>query len=276
MFRSLVVYAVSVVALASAASAADMYRAPDAVGYKDGPAYVSVNWSGVYFGGYAGYGWGRSDTRGTLDPNSIFGSGAPNAQPAYNANMSPNLSPDGFSGGGTVGYNWQTGRIVFGAEAEFGALNLRDAATTSVTPTNHVNLTSFTKADTDWAATLRGRLGWSADRALFFATGGAAFRNFHLHQTNTYAGLLIEDVSISGHQTGWTAGGGVEYMLSSNWLGGSWSGKIEYLHMDFGTISGTDVIPIGPVNVSHSANLTVDVVHAGLNYHVGSVYEPLK
>ncbi len=247
-------------------------------GYKDVPAYT-VNWTGIYFGGYAGYAWGSSNTLGTLDPNSAFGNGAPVAQPAYNANMSPALNPDGFSGGGTIGYNWQVGRVVLGAEGEFGAFNLRDSAVTSVTPTGHVNLTSATQVDTDWAGTLRARLGWSFDRALIFATGGAAFTDVHFRQTNTYAGLGptgVEDVSLSANKTGWTAGGGVEYMLSSNWLGGSWSGKIEYLHMDFGSISGTGVLPIQPVNVSHSADLKADVVHAGLNYHLGNIYEPLK
>ena len=38
--------ALCVLAAASAPTfAADMYRAPDAGGYKDGPAYVGVNWS---------------------------------------------------------------------------------------------------------------------------------------------------------------------------------------------------------------------------------------
>ena len=45
----------SVVAIASA-NAADMY-VPGPGGYKDGPAYVTVNWSGLYVGVNGGYGW---------------------------------------------------------------------------------------------------------------------------------------------------------------------------------------------------------------------------
>ncbi|MGO8778119.1 MAG: outer membrane protein [Rhodomicrobium sp.] len=77
----------SVVAIASA-NAADMY-VPGPGGYKDGPAYVTVNWSGLYVGVNGGYGWNDKDS-------SIAG---------------------GF-GGGQIGYNLQRGNIVFGVEAD--------------------------------------------------------------------------------------------------------------------------------------------------------------
>jgi opacity protein-like surface antigen len=43
--------------------------------------------------------------------------------------------------------------------------------------------------------------------------------------------------TVFGHhagKTGWTAGGGVEAHL-----GGNWTGKIEYLYLDFGTVTST-------------------------------------
>ena len=80
----------SVVALASA-NAADIYRAPEAGGYKDGPAYVAVDWSGLYVGVNGGYGW--SD-------NSFY---------------------EGGFGGGQIGYNIQRGTFVFGLETDFEA-----------------------------------------------------------------------------------------------------------------------------------------------------------
>lgn len=73
----------------SPADAADMYGSPYA-GYKDGPAFTSVNWSGLYAGLNGGYGWAGA------------GSGV-----------------DGAFGGGQIGYNIQQGSIVFGVETDF-------------------------------------------------------------------------------------------------------------------------------------------------------------
>ena len=48
------------------ALAADIYRAPEAGGYKDGPAYAGVNWSGFYIGVNGGYAFSESATNGNL------------------------------------------------------------------------------------------------------------------------------------------------------------------------------------------------------------------
>ena len=56
--------ALCVLAAAAAPTlAADMYRAPDAGGYKDGPAYAGVNWSGFYIGVNGGYASSESATQ---------------------------------------------------------------------------------------------------------------------------------------------------------------------------------------------------------------------
>jgi outer membrane immunogenic protein len=230
------------------------------------PAHTEpvFSWTGFYLGGYAGYALGRADTAGALDPNSPFGSAAPDAQPVYNANMSPQLKPRGFTGGGTVGANWQTGVIVWGVEGDFGAFNLSNSATASATPPSHAGLTSSTSVSADRLGTVRGRVGWAFDRSLIFATAGAAFTNLGFQQTNTYATLGpagVENFSISNVRAGVAAGGGWEYMFAPRW-----SGKVEYLHLDFGTLTGSGVVPVQPVNVTHTTTFTADAVRAGINY----------
>jgi outer membrane immunogenic protein len=223
------------------------------------------NWSGFYLGGYAGYAAGSADTTGTLDPNNQFGNAAPPAaQPAYNANMSPGLKPRGFTGGGTVGANWQKGILVWGLEGDFGAFALSSSATTSVTPPGHVNLTSSTSVSADWLGTARGRVGLAFDHSLFYATAGAAFTDLSFRQTNTYATGLpggVESFSISNLRVGVAAGAGWEYMFLPDW-----SGKIEYLHLDFGTLTGGGVLEVQRVDVAHTTTFTADVVRAGVNY----------
>jgi outer membrane immunogenic protein len=226
------------------------------------------SWRGYYLGLYAGYSWGGADTTGTLDPNNPFGSDAPNAQSAYNANMSPRLKPAGFAGGGTVGANWQAGALVWGVEGDFGAFNLSGSATTSVTPQGvHSPLTSGTTVSADWLATVRGRVGWAFDRSLIYLTGGAAFTSTGFGQTNTYATLGplgVESFSVSNLRAGVAAGAGWEYAFAPNW-----SGKVEYLHLDFGTLTGSGVLAVQPVNVAHSTTFTADVARLGINYRFG-------
>jgi outer membrane immunogenic protein len=245
------------VLLAGPAFAADPVTKP---AYKE-PVF---SWTGLYLGGYAGYALGSADTTGTLDPSSPFGNDAPAAQPAYNANMSPRLKPGGFTGGGMVGANWQTGAIVWGVEGDFGAFNLSGSAPTSVTPPGHVNLTSSTAVSADWLGTVRGRVGGAVDRSLLYATAGAAFTNLGFRQANTYATLGpagVETFSMSNARVGLAGGAGWEYMFAPNW-----SGKIEYLHLAFGTLIGAGFIPTQPVSVTHSTTFTADVVRAGVNY----------
>ncbi len=255
--RKLLVLAGATALSAGPALAADLETKP------------AFSWTGLYVGGFAGYAGSRAGTTGTLDPNSPFGNGTPVAQPAYNANMSPGLKSSGFTGGGAVGANWQAANwhldaAVFGAEADFGAFRFSGSATASVTPPGHVNLTSSTSAGADWLGTVRWRFGWALDRSLIYGTVGAAFTNLGSRQTNTYAALGpagVEAFSISNVRLGLAAGAGWEYMFAPNW-----SGKIEYLHLDFQTLNGVGVLPIQPVNVSHATAFTADVVRAGINY----------
>ena len=110
--------------------------------------------------------------------------------------------------------------------------------------------------DVNWYGTVRGRLGYAFNNVLVYGTGGLAYGGVdsRIENSSTY--------KVSSTNTGWTAGGGVEYMFAPNW-----SGKIEYLHIDLGWT---------PEPLSLKSETEFDVVRAGVNYHVGSVYQPLK
>ena len=78
------------------------------------------------------------------------------------------ISTSGGLVGGTVGYNYQYDRAVFGVEGDIDWANINGGTTTAGCP-----LGCQTK-DT-WLSTVRGRLGYAAGRFMPFVTGGGAF-----------------------------------------------------------------------------------------------------
>ena len=195
------------------AQAADLPRRPAPV---QAPAYVEppFSWTGAYVGLNGGLGWGRSS----------FSSPFPAA-----------FDTTGGLDGGTLGYNWQDGRIVFGIEGDIDWANIRGSAACAGTVCSTRN---------DWLGTVRGRLGYDLGRFMPYITGGLAAGNIR----SNIAGVGTSDTT----KAGWTVGGGIEAAFARNW-----SAKLEYLYVDFGR---------GGAIAGSSARATENVVRAGLNY----------
>jgi outer membrane immunogenic protein len=254
-------------AMGATAFAADL---PARVAPMVAPAF---SWTGFYVGANAGGAWGHSDTHTStiFSPTGYFATTSP---PAINGVGAQSVHTSGFTGGGQAGYNWQFGATVFGLEADFDYLGLKGSTSGSAlypccAPTNFT-VTSSVKAD--WLFTFRPRLGFAADHWLLYVTGGLAVSqvkaNFNF--TDTFA-TAAESAAVSSTKAGWTAGVGAEYALA-----GPWSVKVEYLHVDLGSVSvnSTNLTaftpPIAfPTNIySHSANLRSDIVRFGFNYRL--------
>src|SRR5262249_48760052 len=95
---------------------------------------MAVDWTGINFGVNAGYGWAQGSS------NTVFGGGTTNtalpslflvqqalpttAQFGLGATelggtaLSSSSSPRGGIAGGQIGFNWQAGMVVFGAELD--------------------------------------------------------------------------------------------------------------------------------------------------------------
>lgn len=259
MVRRFALASVSVIALTVAASAADMYVPGPVSGYKDGPVEAPL-WNGPYVGINGGYGWGDSnlscDGFGICDKIGFDGT--------------KNFGTSGAFGGGQVGYNWQPGSaggykdgpaysgLVLGIEADIQGADITGSEafsyqSTSVKATNNL----------DWFATVRARAGFAAGAALIYGTGGFAFGGVQDKLTATG----YSTVSDSKTATGYAVGGGIEYAFNP-----AWSGKVEYQYIDL----GSNKLANGAGDVTADLNHNYNTVRAGLNYHVGPVYEPLK
>ena len=159
--------AVSAVAFTQIAAAADMpVKAP--VAPVPAPIY---GWTGFYVGVHAGWGWSSSTVAVTPSPAFVSASG-------YETN-SFDQNSDGFIGGGQIGYNWQFApNWVIGIEGDISGTGIRETTIAPITiggiPLGG-DYTHTTKRDITWLASVRGRLGYTANRWLIYVTGGGAW-----------------------------------------------------------------------------------------------------
>ncbi|MGY8704789.1 porin family protein [Bradyrhizobium sp. 18BD] len=203
-------------ALTGAASAADLAARP----YTKAPVAVAsvYNWTGFYLGIVGGGAW--------EDANS------------------PRMQ-GGFVGG-TGGYNWQTGNVVFGVEADGSWADVNASATA-------LGITVASK--TDALGTVRGRIGYAVNNILFYGTGGYAWIDNKI--SVSALGVTLSD---SKWHSGWTVGAGVEAFFAPQW-----SVKGEYLYRSLGSENYFSNLGV-PLA---SGTLNFHTVQVGVNYHFG-------
>ncbi len=233
------------------------------------PPPGSGTWSGGYVGGHIGYGSGDADTSFTALPSAT----------AFIDLRPTTLSPDlrGMTGRAQGGYNWQSGKFVFGCEASISWSNLDGTA--RVSPIIMNNGSAFAsngfllaRQDLKWFGTLRPRAGVAVaeDRVLVYGTGGLAYGNVNYTANADFrpsAGSPIlffqYPVSFSKTKTGWTAGGGAEVRLNQHW-----SLKFEYLYLDLGneSIIANPLPANPPFQVAYRWETRAHTFNAGINF----------
>jgi outer membrane immunogenic protein len=178
---------------ATALSTSVMFLVPGA-----GLAQSTFDWTGFY----AGVGIGGATSKSTL----LYD---------YSGPLSLPTDPIAFIGGGSTvsanfGHNWQAGTIVYGLEADGNLLAFRGSLR---------GADYGTGSGADYSAderitallSLRGRLGYAADRFLVFGTAGigAGQASFNTDVGKGTAGA-------HGIVMGPVVGAGVEYALNDN------------------------------------------------------------
>ena len=212
---------VGLAALTGTAAAADLPPRPAPAPYYKAPVALPVyNWTGFYIGINGGGGFGRSQWDSTGSFNT-----------------------SGGLVGGTVGYNYQFGQGVVGLEGDIDWANI-NGTTNTACPFG-------CKTSDHWLSTVRGRLGYAADRFMPYVTGGAAFGDIRAATPGF--------PSFTKNNAGWTLGGGIEAAIA-----GPWTAKVEYLYVDLGSVNcGLNCAAGMPVdNVTFRAN----ILRAGVNY----------
>ena len=127
-------------------------------------------------------------------------------------------------------------------------------------------------ADTEWLATVRGRLGYAWNALLVYGTGGVAFTDTN-YGANFRGGSILAPLlpnasgTFGGTKVGFAVGGGAEWMLTQHWLL-----RAEYLYYNFDGSSISLPITAGTCTPglcslrSNSVDLDFHTVRAGLSY----------
>ena len=181
------------------------------------PVSPAYNWSGFYIGAMGGYAFDSEN--------------------------------GGGFGGGTIGYNWQVpgSQFVFGIEVDAAGASIKDSATAII---GNVLFTAEDKISALGSVT--GRVGIAANSALFYAKGGYAWVDNKF--SATVLGVTNSDSKI---HSGYTIGGGVEYMFAPNW-----SAKAEYMFTHVERQNYT----VAGINFD-SGTAEFSSVKVGINYH---------
>jgi len=251
--------------IAAPALAADL-----AVKARPYPPPVPVwSWSGFYIGINGGYSVGTDDFTQTLFL-------APGTTAASFTNNT--IAPKGGLFGGQIGFNWQTGPVVWGVEADAQWARQTATACGSLVCFNETFAGApglvLTQATTvyqklKWFSTARGRIGWANDGALIYITAGGAWAGIDETDTIFLSTPPTQVASFSRTASGVAYGAGIEMRL---WAG--WTAKVEYLHLDLSGATNTFAL-LPPVFLAGSTLTTTtgrirdDIFRVGLNYKFG-------
>ena len=241
--------AAGAIALAGSAIAADLPSRRAPAPYIAPPPVFT--WTGFYIGLNAGAGFRTNNNNGN---NNAFIAAALGLPIGFNNGNGNNVA---FVGGGQIGYNWQTGPIVFGLETDAqyrssfgvgqngglgGAVNQRNDG---------------------FLGTARGRIGYAfSPMFMIYATGGAAYGNTFANSSAIPFFGFGNNNNNNNFRVGYTVGGGLEYAFTPNW-----SVKAEYLFVDLGRSNQQQFFGGGGGSRSQA-----HVARLGVNYKFGGVY----
>ena len=243
------------------------------------------NWSGFYIGLNAGGAW--SDPRtGYSNPSTAPGAWCPPGGPVPVPPNPFDLSDcsgrgSSFIGGGQLGYNWQTGSVVYGLEADGAWQHLVNRS--RIVFGNGIGGpfgtvagdTAYFRSEQNALGTFRGRLGYAPSNWLLYVTGGLAVGGIKNQTVEVIFPSTTCTVAVScrvgtnnSTQVGWTVGAGAEFMLNQNWSIGA-----EYLYVDLGRTTINFPTQTLAIAQFFASSTTFDnrehVTRLKVNYHFG-------
>lgn len=219
------------------------------------------DWSGVYVGAQGGYLMGASQTVDISGSQQFVG-----FQQVGFIPYSVDSDIDDFIGGAQIGYNKQSGTMVYGAELDFQFGPNGEPGIGCESIGDGCGIQTIVASELKWLGTVRGRIGKAFDRSLFYATAGLALGEVQNSLEVNETGSDSDDLfgSDSSTRFGWTIGAGAEYALTQNI-----SVRGEYLYYNLSNNSVTATLRQDPSSPEFGeAEFSNDgqIVRLGVNY----------
>ena len=236
------------VAMTGSAFAADM--APRYAKAPPPPPVVVYSWTGCYIGGNVGGGWARTSQSqiakvggAAIIPNTDFGSS----------------TGSDFVGGGQIGCDYQfANNWVVGIQAMYDYGRISSSHVIPAFPTFISNV----QVRDMWTVT--GRVGYLfTPQLLGYVKGGGAWTSADYVVNGTVPVTFNSENAFGASRSGWTVGGGLEWMFARGW---SVFGEFNY--MDFGRRDINFVAAPGTVGAPDvvRTKLEVEQFLVGVNY----------
>jgi outer membrane immunogenic protein len=221
------------------------------------PFAARFNWTSCYLGGHIGGGFAHKNITDPVQlvQDSFLGPGSTDGI----TTVSP--APRGVVIGGQIGCDYQFAPSwVVGIEGAASGSTMKGSTIVGL-PLGNPD-TALVEAKTDFLTSVTARVGYAFDNVLLYAKAGGALAGDRYDVSGSFAGTPFGFVGLE-NRIGWTAGGGVEWAFSQHW-----SASVEYDYYQFGhrVIAMSDPTNVFLGNVDVRQN--IQVVKAGLNFHV--------
>jgi opacity protein-like surface antigen len=200
------------------------------------------NWSGFYAGVQVGGARERLRVAATDTVTQYTNIDPPGVEPisivpGTTVTLAGRGHDSSITYGGLVGWQFQSGQMVFGLEGDLRSgrssvdtLSTLTLPLTLLAPSSNVTVERHAKSRFEWSA--RARLGVASGSTLFYGTGGLAGTHVRLRANSSYTipagnagvpaqpfpaeGPFLVSGSGSGNLLGWTGGLGIEQRLGAH------------------------------------------------------------
>jgi outer membrane immunogenic protein len=219
----------------------------------------AFSWSSCYFGMHAGGGFASRDI---TDPVQLVQDNliAPGTTTVV---TTAHVSPSGAVIGGQLGCDYQFApNWVAGIEGAASGSTMKGSRTVGLPAS--LGDQAVVSSRTDFLPSVTGRIGYAFDRTLLYSKAGVAWASSKYTVTGSLAGAPFD---FEGFDTrgGWIVGAGVEWAFSRNW-----SINLEYDFYSFGSSTSLLTDNISGASGQIDAKQNIQVVKAGLNFHMWS------
>jgi outer membrane immunogenic protein len=216
------------------------------------------SWTSCYLGAHAG---GGRATKDITDPVQLV-QDTLSGGPITTGVTTVSVNPTGLVVGGQFGCDYQFApNWVAGFEGAVSGSTMKGSTSVAL-PLGLPGETALVTARTDFIASASARLGYAADRWLFYVKGGAAWAGDKYDVTGSFTGIPFGFEGLD-QRLGWVAGGGVDWAFYRHW-----SLVLEYDYYDFGHHSVLMSDPVNAVSGSVDFKQSVQIAKLGLNFHM--------